>query len=66
MELKPILLVDDSGGDWADLESEFAKYRDIQEDLVKGRLGKFANAKRNDPCPCGKGRKFKKCCWGKF
>lgn len=20
-------------------------------------------AKRNDPCPCGSGRKFKKCCW---
>jgi len=22
---------------------------------------RFANAKRNDPCPCGSGRKFKKC-----
>jgi uncharacterized protein len=22
----------------------------------------FANAERNDPCPCGSGRKFKKCC----
>jgi hypothetical protein len=20
---------------------------------------------RNDPCPCGSGRKFKHCCWGK-
>ena len=20
---------------------------------------------RNDPCPCGSGRKFKKCCWGR-
>ncbi len=20
---------------------------------------------RNDPCPCGSGRKYKKCCWGK-
>jgi len=20
---------------------------------------------RNDPCPCGSGRKFKKCCYGK-
>jgi hypothetical protein len=20
---------------------------------------------RNDPCPCGSGKKFKKCCWGK-
>jgi Protein of unknown function (DUF1186)/SEC-C motif len=21
---------------------------------------------RNEPCPCGSGRKFKKCCWGKY
>lgn len=20
---------------------------------------------RNDPCPCGSGKKFKQCCWGK-
>lgn len=20
---------------------------------------------RNDPCPCGSGNKYKKCCWGK-
>ena len=23
---------------------------------------RFARAHRNDPCPCGSGRKFKKCC----
>jgi len=22
-------------------------------------------AGRNDPCPCGSGKKYKKCCWGK-
>jgi len=21
---------------------------------------------RNAPCPCGSGRKFKRCCWAKF
>jgi len=21
--------------------------------------------KRNDPCPCGRGKKFKKCCMGR-
>jgi Protein of unknown function (DUF1186)/SEC-C motif len=21
---------------------------------------------RNEPCPCGSGKKFKKCCWGKY
>lgn len=20
---------------------------------------------RNDPCPCGSGKKYKSCCWGK-
>jgi uncharacterized protein len=29
--------------------------KDIQLELA------FANAKRNDPCPCGSGRKFKQC-----
>lgn len=26
------------------------------EQILKGRVG------RNDPCPCGSGRKFKRCC----
>ncbi len=30
-----------------------------QKQLRRGRVG------RNDPCPCGSGRKFKKCCLGK-
>lgn len=24
------------------------------------------NYMRNWPCPCGAGRKFKKCCWSKY
>lgn len=37
-----------------------------QEELANGILiayndWKFAGFKRNDPCPCGSGRKFKKC-----
>jgi uncharacterized protein YecA (UPF0149 family) len=28
-------------------------------------LGKTAEAGRNDKCPCGSGKKFKKCCLGK-
>jgi uncharacterized protein YecA (UPF0149 family) len=27
---------------------------------------KCANTKRNDPCPCGSGKKFKVCCLPKF
>ncbi len=26
---------------------------------------KHKNSKRNLPCPCGSGKKFKKCCWYK-
>jgi preprotein translocase subunit SecA len=26
------------------------------------KVGRSAVARRNDPCPCGSGRKFKKCC----
>lgn len=25
----------------------------------------MSHAKRNDPCPCGSGKKYKKCCYGK-
>lgn len=25
----------------------------------------MSKATRNDPCPCGSGKKYKKCCWGK-
>lgn len=27
---------------------------------------KFQDAGRNDPCPCGSGKKYKKCCMGKM
>ncbi|MCE5315099.1 MAG: SEC-C metal-binding domain-containing protein [Armatimonadota bacterium] len=29
-------------------------------------LSKHGKIGRNDPCPCGSGKKFKKCCLGKF
>jgi len=29
------------------------------------RIGQKANVGRNDPCPCGSGRKYKKCCLGR-
>jgi len=27
---------------------------------------KFRHVGRNDPCPCGSGKKYKKCCWDKY
>jgi hypothetical protein len=29
-------------------------------------LNPYRHVGRNDPCPCGSGRKFKKCCWDKL
>jgi len=34
-------------------------------DFVKGAPVKSAKVGRNEPCPCGSGRKYKKCCYGK-
>lgn len=45
------------------LEIDFSKIK--SENLLKSNLDdldeKFKNVKRNDPCPCGSGKKFKKC-----
>ena len=30
------------------------------------RFARGAKLGRNDPCPCGSGKKYKKCCWPKF
>jgi hypothetical protein len=34
------------------------------DSFVVGPIRVTKTAGRNDPCPCGSGRKFKKCCWG--
>jgi len=33
-------------------------------DIEKKIKPEFAKAERNKPCPCGSGKKYKKCCWG--
>ncbi len=41
------------------------KISDISEELAlaeRPERARWANAGRNDPCPCGSGRKFKHCC----
>jgi len=43
-------------GKWFYYDSEFPNPQPIKRDTPK--------AGRNDPCPCGSGKKFKKCCWG--
>lgn len=40
---------------------EEVKVRRIAEGLLEQRLAKAGDVGRNDPCPCGSGKKFKKC-----
>jgi uncharacterized protein len=37
----------------------------LMQKLKLADAGTFPDAGRNDPCPCGSGRKYKKCCLGK-
>jgi uncharacterized protein len=34
-----------------------------EEEAARRKEDSWATAGRNDPCPCGSGKKFKKCCW---
>ena len=36
----------------------------VPQPVVSQRSGKKPG--RNDPCPCGSGKKYKKCCWPKY
>jgi hypothetical protein len=51
---------------WVDtLDDRYqAKFRD--DGSLKGETftKKYTDVNRNDPCPCGSGKKFKKCCLG--
>lgn len=42
------------------------KMDDRMEQLPKERLVRRVKVGRNQPCPCGSGRKFKKCCISKL
>ncbi|MBI5869513.1 MAG: SEC-C domain-containing protein [Actinobacteria bacterium] len=57
----------DSNNERPLLGVELASIRKIAEELLQSlRSRKFNPAKvgRNDPCPCGSGAKFKRCCSG--
>lgn len=40
----------------------FSEILGIKEDKDTKPVQQFENVGRNDPCPCGSGKKFKKCC----
>ena len=53
-------------GEWlVALDEKYqAKFR--EDGSLKGETfkKKYTDVNRNDPCPCGSGKKFKKCCMG--
>ncbi|WAP70312.1 DUF1186 domain-containing protein [Jiella pelagia] len=38
---------------------------DFDPDFIEPATNPYRSVGRNDPCPCGSGKKFKKCCLGK-
>lgn len=49
-------------GGWEDILAE-EKRKSIQKEYKKSKIVvKEAKIGRNDPCPCGSGKKYKKCC----
>ncbi len=51
--------------EWKDILSEEDRKRIKKEYSASGTIRKEADPKRNDPCPCGSGKKYKKCCINK-
>ena len=50
---------------WYAFSSEYLDRKKARSDifgLAEPALNPFRDVGRNDPCPCGSGRKFKKCC----
>ena len=47
---------------WKDIYSEEELKRLYKEQKESGTIRKEKKIGRNDPCPCGSGKKYKKCC----
>ena len=39
-------------------------FENFHVEIKREKKDEYKNAKRNDPCPCGSGKKYKKCHWG--
>ncbi len=44
------------------LSSRHKSRQEIMETMIRKERESFRNVSRNDPCPCGSGKKFKQCC----
>ena len=45
-----------------ELALQYAQIEKQQNDFGKKKPTKVIKVGRNDPCPCGSGKKYKKCC----
>lgn len=54
----------DKIADWIVILNEwrFANYRPVQDIGQTADLAPGKKVGRNEPCPCGSGKKYKKCC----
>ncbi|WP_313585085.1 SEC-C metal-binding domain-containing protein, partial [Lacrimispora sp.] len=48
--------------EWDAILSEEKKKELYKKQKASGTIVKGAKVGRNDPCPCGSGKKYKKCC----
>jgi uncharacterized protein YchJ len=62
----PVEALRDASADFRPEESKPREREEVRRGAVLWRTGTAVNPHRNvgrnDPCPCGSGRKFKKCC----
>jgi uncharacterized protein YecA (UPF0149 family) len=51
----------------ADLGEKLIPLTEEEDKVLSAKpKNKRKNWMRNKPCVCGSGRKFKRCCWGKY
>ena len=46
---------------WEDILSE-EKRNEISKEYRQSKIVRVEKVGRNEPCPCGSGKKYKKCC----
>ncbi len=51
---------------WIASQTDFWRASIAADEAAAARRALFKNVGRNDPCPCGSGKKYKKCCLGKY
>lgn len=61
MVAKPTKQNDETKGELSETSSK-EKPKSRKEDLLTANASKKLKIGRNDPCPCGSGKKYKKCC----